>query len=100
MFESFYSNSWALVIGINSYKYVSPLSYACNDADSVAAILIDELGFPANQVIILKDADATKEAILDNFLDFSVNASDPNDRVFVFFAGHGTTIDGARGPVG
>jgi len=100
MYQSSYINSWALVIGINAYQFASPLSYACNDADAIASILIDELEFPSHQVILLKDGDATKTAILDNYLSFSTKADNQDDRVIVFFAGHGTTIEGSRGPIG
>jgi thymidylate synthase ThyX len=35
-----YSKSWALIIGINEYKDVSPLCYAVNDAQEIREILI------------------------------------------------------------
>lgn len=70
MYNSNYENSWALVIGINTYHHVSPLSYACNDADSIASILRNELGFPSEYTTLLKNQDATKQAILKNYLSF------------------------------
>jgi uncharacterized caspase-like protein len=99
-YKPYYQSSWALVIGINAYQNVPPLSYACNDADSVSKLLVDELEFPADNVFILKDGDATKHAIMDTFLRFSDKANNPDDRVLVFFAGHGLTFDGSRGPIG
>ncbi|HBG73840.1 MAG: hypothetical protein A2X25_00980 [Chloroflexi bacterium GWB2_49_20] len=99
-YKPYYQSSWALVIGINAYQNVSPLSYACNDADAVSKLLVDELDFPAKNVVILKDNEATKQVIMDTFLRFSDKANNPDDRVFVFFAGHGLTIDGLRGPIG
>ncbi len=94
-------NSWALVVGINAYQFCSPLSYACNDADAVASALVDQLGFESGKLFLLKDEQATKQAILDRYLDLSSLATDPDDRVFVFFAGHGFTTQGlVRGPVG
>jgi hypothetical protein len=94
-----YRNSWALVIGINAYQHVAPLSYACNDADAVAGSLINDLSFPENQLALLKDGVATKEAILHTYLRFS-ESTGPDDRVLIFFAGHGTTFEGSRGQVG
>uniref|UniRef100_UPI003AB3B811 caspase family protein n=1 Tax=Acinetobacter guillouiae TaxID=106649 RepID=UPI003AB3B811 len=38
-----YSNSYALIIGINNYQNVSPLGYAVNDAQEVAEVLISKL---------------------------------------------------------
>jgi uncharacterized caspase-like protein len=95
-----YENSWAVVIGVNAYNDFPPLSYACNDADSVEAALVTGLGFPKNNVFTLKDQNATKTAILDLYLSLNDRAQNPDDRVIVFFAGHGLTKDGLRGPVG
>jgi hypothetical protein len=100
IYQPYYQKSWALVIGINNYLYVSPLSYAVNDADAITQILVNELGFLQENVVTLKNQDATKQVILDNFLDLSNKACDPDDRVLVFFAGHGLSIDGLRGPIG
>ena len=96
----YYQNSWALVVGINAYKYVAPLSYACNDADVVTKMLTSELSFPASKVIQLKDEEATKHAILEHYIGLTAKACDPNDRVVVFFAGHGATFNGLKGPIG
>jgi hypothetical protein len=79
---------------------VSPLTYAGNDADAVTSALKEELDFPPTQVINLKDESATKQAILDTFLSFREKAHDPDDRVIVFFAGHGKTEQGLHGPIG
>ena len=96
-----YTNSWALIAGINAYQFCAPLSYACNDADVVASALVDQLGFESGKVFLLKDEQATKQEILEKYLDLSSLATDLDDRVFVFFAGHGFTTPGlARGPVG
>lgn len=99
-YQPFYQSSWALVIGINSYQHVSSLSYACNDADAVSNLLISEFEFPTENVFVLKDGKATKQAIMDRFLGFSDKVNNPDDRLLVFFAGHGLTFDGLRGPVG
>jgi hypothetical protein len=100
MYQPHYQNSWALVIGINVYEHAAPLSYACNDADDVASVLINELSFPADHVIVLKDADATKQAILENYFSLSKKAGNDDDRALIFFAGHGMTVQGSRGPIG
>lgn len=98
--QPWYQNSWALIIGINRYQYERPLSYACNDADAVAAALIKDLDFPRDNVTILKDNAATRQAIFDAYLSFADKASDRNDRVLVFFAGHGMTRPGQHDPIG
>lgn len=95
-----YANSRALIIGINQYQHVSPLSYAVSDAEDVRDTLISNLGFPSENIICLLDADATKENILRAFLRFCADDVELDDRIFVFFAGHGHTKTGFRGEVG
>ena len=45
LLKTHYSTSRALIIGINEYKTVSPLSYAVNDAQTLRDILVEDLGF-------------------------------------------------------
>jgi len=100
MYKPEYHASWGLVIGINSYKHLSPLSYACNDANAIHGVLLNDLDFPASQVTLLKDGAATRNAIFETFLSFAQKANHPDDRVVVFFAGHGMTYKGQRGQIG
>src|SRR6266540_2859575 len=93
-----YGNSWALVIGINRYAHVNPLGNACADAGSVVEVLVAELGFAKENVTTLLDDHATKAKIMERFLAFDSLSLD--DRLVVFFAGHGETFSGQRGPVG
>lgn len=100
LLKPWYANSRALIIGINAYQNVSPLSYAVSDAEEVRSALIDDLGFPAQNIVCLLDADATKEKIQRSFLGFCADDVQLDDRIFVFFAGHGHTKTGFRGEVG
>ncbi|HEX3903461.1 MAG TPA: polysaccharide deacetylase family protein [Polyangia bacterium] len=88
-----YRESWAVVIGINAYKSWPRLSYAVNDAQGVREILVRKYGFLPDHVTTLLDGEATREKILaalgDDLADGRKVAHD--DRVFVFFAGHGVT---------
>src|SRR5450631_2659006 len=95
-----YSSSHALVIGINCYKTVSPLSYAVSDATAIAEALSNLFMFPRQNVHLLLDSAATRAAILDRFLSFACNGTELNDRLVVFFAGHGHTVKSSRGEVG
>lgn len=96
-----YTNSWALIIGIDKYEHVSPLLHACNDAKAVAKQLVDEFDFPKANVNILLNKDATRDKIIKAFLNYADDASvDDDDRILVFFAGHGHTALGRRGEVG
>ncbi len=100
LLKTHYAGSHALVIGINSYKLVSPLSYAVNDATAIRDLLVDDLGFPSDNVTCLLDEGATREAILKTYYRFMREDVGLDDRVLVFFAGHGHTLTGNRGEVG
>ena len=100
LYEPRYKNRKALIIGINKYKNVSPLVYACDDAEEVAKILIDKFNFEKDGIILLKDDKATKDRIMKAFHGFTQNKTNPDDKLLVFFAGHGQTIKGNRGEVG
>ncbi|MBI4233122.1 MAG: SUMF1/EgtB/PvdO family nonheme iron enzyme [Chloroflexi bacterium] len=87
-----YDNSWAVVIGIDQYQKWPALQYAVKDARAVQDKLIG-LGFPPANILFLADAQATKtriELILGDELRRKVGE---NDRVFLYFAGHGQTED-------
>jgi hypothetical protein len=95
-----YKASWALIVGIDNYKNAPPLSYAVSDASEIREVLVKELGFPSTNITYLVDGDATKENILKSFMRFARNDIELDDRIFVFFAGHGQTKTGIRGEVG
>ncbi|MGV3581839.1 MAG: polysaccharide deacetylase family protein [Methylophilus sp.] len=87
-----YADSWAIVIGIDDYAKWPKLQYATRDAQSVRDTLINKFGFQAEKVILLKNAEATRNGILATFHDTLAHGSvKKNDRIFVFYAGHGAT---------
>lgn len=100
IYEPNYTNSWALVIGINAYQKASPLRYACNDAEVVAKILEEIFGFPKKNIKLILNEDATRRQIFNGFFEFAKEEVSPNDRLLVFYAGHGLTKTGIRGEVG
>lgn len=94
---SVYQNSWAVIIGINTYKSpeVPQLRYAVNDALSIKASL-EPLGFPAHQVLTLLNEQATRHNI-EQVLYERLRDAQKDDRLLVFFAGHGKTQELPRG---
>ncbi|HEU5408721.1 MAG TPA: caspase family protein [Nitrospira sp.] len=100
MFTARYGISRALIIGINRYQHVSPLVYAVSDATGIADLLISKFGFDEANVKILTDAEATRANILHEYLSLTEYGTDFDDRVVVFFAGHGHTTSSIRGEVG
>ena len=90
--EDIYDNSWALVIGIDKYENVSNLDYAVKDANSRALLLKDNLNFPSKNVTVLLNEEATFTNIRNGLSKVSSSAK-ANDRVLIYFAGHGQTMD-------
>ncbi len=90
----YYEKSWAVAIGINQYEYWPGLEYAVNDANSVAAKFRD-LGF--DEVIQVMDKQATRERILNLLGTELPKRVGKEDRVVIFFAGHGQTEELANG---
>jgi hypothetical protein len=86
--------AWALVIGINAYREADHLNYAVTDAQAVAAAL-PALGFQGMRVLL--DADATKANIERAIYSELKDRMGPQDRLFVFFAGHGITVKLPKG---
>jgi len=100
LLKTHYTQSHALIIGINNYSQASPLSYAVNDALEIKDTLIDRFGFPKENVACLTDSAATRDAIRKAFFRFTKGDIGLDDRIFIFFAGHGHTVAGGRGETG
>ena len=94
--EDIYDNSYALIIGIDKYKNVQNLNYAVKDAESIQDILVNTFDFPEGNVTLLKNEEANKQAILKAFSDLTKKAEN-NDRVLIYFAGHGETMELTEG---
>lgn len=86
-----YARSHAVVIGIDKYQNVPQLGGAVRDAE-VFARALEAHGF---EVTLLVDEQATRAAIAEELGDRLHARVGPDDRVIVFFAGHGfSTGDG------
>ncbi|MBN1312670.1 MAG: caspase family protein [Anaerolineae bacterium] len=85
-------------IGINAYYHMPPLACASKDAEDIAECLIDRFNFPRQQVILLQDELATQENILAAF-DTIFNRWNiaADDRLIIFFAGHGIIREASDG---
>lgn len=99
IYKDHYSNSWALLIGINDYRHASPLAHARNDAEGIRNALVNTFHFSEENIQLLLDENATRTSIMENYLAL-VNRVEANDRVVIFFAGHGHTLKNPRGETG
>ena len=87
---SLYNKSWAVIIGVNKYEHVKPLDYCVADANSIESLLIENFDFNPNNVIMLTNQEATLEGIRNAF-DHIMKEAGKDDRVLIYFAGHGFT---------
>lgn len=83
-----YGQRIAICVGINEYSEYGRLNYAVNDAVAMATVF-ESYGF--DRVILLKNQDATREAVLRH-LEEVRTAVQEEDFVVFFFAGHGITL--------
>lgn len=88
----YYGESWAVVIGIDRYPAagrIPRLHYAVADARAVASML-PGLGFAPDHITFLENDRATKIGV-EQALYGSLTSMGSDDRLFVFFAGHGVS---------
>ena len=86
--DDIYDNSYALIIGIDKYEKTIHLRYAVKDAESIQSIIVEYFDFPKENVRLLLNEEATFDNIRKQFLEIS-NSAQEQDRVLLFFAGHG-----------
>ena len=48
--EDIYSNSWAVIIGIDNYENSEPLKYAVNDAHAVKELLLSKFAYKTENI--------------------------------------------------
>ena len=91
-----YKDSWALIIGIDNYEIYPDLMTAVFGAKKFAEKLKAHFGFRADHVYELYNKDATKNEIEKYLKDILYKKIGPDDRLIVYFSGHGD-IEG-KGP--
>ncbi|MBX7127646.1 MAG: caspase family protein [Cyclobacteriaceae bacterium] len=75
---------YALLIATDKYDNWDDLSNPVNDAHTVANILKDKYGFITEVV-----ENVTLEELNDKLFDYNTRKFNPQDQLFIFFAGHG-----------
>ena len=90
---------WALCAGISGYPSAADvLNRASMDAVEFYGFLVEEQGVPPDHVILLVDALSTAEEFTDGMAGLLERAG-PEDRVVVFYSGHGDrSHPGSGGP--
>jgi hypothetical protein len=82
---------FALIIGINAYEssIVPNLKGAVPDAEAMLDYLQKHLGVPSTHIRILRDSEATRDAIIDGIEAFSRDEIKKGNPILIFYAGHG-----------
>ncbi len=93
--------SYALVVGISHYANLpqtAQLHYPGRDAEEMYTTLISPEGgqFPPEHVHRLVDAEATEANIRKELEQWLPSVTKPDDRVLIYFAGHGF-VSGGKG---
>ena len=90
---------YALIVGIAEYQNLDAskqLQFPESDAESIYRVLISREGgaFPAENVKFLRGSQATLVNIRRELEGWLPSVAKPDDRVVVYFAGHGLVKDG------
>jgi len=81
----------ALLVGVNEYENGNNLRGCCNDVDNANGILVDILGYRPNEIVVLKDGEATMANIITQ-LHALVGRLAKGDIGFFHFSGHGSQV--------
>ncbi|MBN2090702.1 caspase family protein [candidate division KSB1 bacterium] len=89
------TKTWGVFIGINTYNQnkngYNFLPHAVIDAESMKKLFVEEFKIPAERVFLLLNADATKKNIENLLGDKLPKLLAENDRLIIYFSGHGET---------
>ncbi|MEG4352652.1 caspase family protein [Microcoleus sp. LAD1_D3] len=90
------NNKWALLIGINKYKYVRQLQGCMNDVELMTKILQENFGFLEAHITQLLDEQATRDNIL-TALQQLVERVGSDDIAVIHYSGHGSQMTDREG---
>ncbi len=86
------SRRLGLIIGVNNYSDTTfqPLQFAENDARALAQWLVNAKGgaWSPGDVQLVQGTHATKELIESLIMQMCLTLAEPDDLVFIYFAGH------------
>jgi hypothetical protein len=93
-------SKYALLVGINNYQYptaVSPLAGSVNDVEDMRLLLIGKFGFPAENILVLTNAQATHAAIVNAIKTQLIARARQGDIVVFHYSGHGSQMKDVSG---
>lgn len=87
----------ALLVGINDYQAVTHLQGCINDVERMRRLLVSKFGFAADDVVVLKDSQATKASILGTFRSHLIDQAAPETIVLIHISAHGSHMTDLSG---
>jgi hypothetical protein len=87
----------AFLVGINDYKAVTDLRGCVNDVERMRTVLVNRFGFADADIVVLKDKDATREAILRTFRTHLIDQAAAGTIVVFHYSGHGSRMTDQSG---
>jgi hypothetical protein len=100
LFSGAHAADKALLIGIGTYATLPEkmfLEGPKNDVPLIEKLLKEKQGFAPESIRVLLDKDASRAAILASIDEWLVNGTQPGDRVYFYFSGHGLQVKDASG---
>lgn len=82
-------NSYAVVVGIETYRDVPQAEFTVRDAKIMKEYLIRVMGFPEENIVSLLNERATKGDIEGYISAWLKNNVERDSTVFIYYAGHG-----------
>lgn len=85
----------ALLIGVGTYQNLPPklfLHGPKNDIVAMEDLLTGPLGFDRSAIRVLKDEQATRATILSSIDEWLVAGTQPGDRAYLYYSGHGLQV--------
>ncbi len=82
----------ALLVGINQYPYIEPLSGCLTDVELQRELLIHRFGFQGTDILTLTEQQATRQQIETAFLEHLTKQAQPGDVVVFHFSGYGRRV--------
>ena len=90
----------ALLVGVGEYANLDQSNWLFgpkNDVEAIGKLLVGSLGYKQSQIGVLLNENATKQAIIAAFETWLIAGTEPGDKVYFYFSGHGTRIEDENG---
>ncbi|MGI9315690.1 MAG: caspase family protein [bacterium] len=87
----------ALLIGIDDYQAVSDLNGCVNDIELIKQILTTKFEVSADNIRMLKNAQATRANIIQTIKEHLIDQAQPGDVVILHYSGHGSQMRDLQG---